>query len=289
LDKLLKSAVGEIRLDLPQDATTVSVTIEDSAGVTLTSGAASPVGMDNTLWKFALTPTQLAIMDRYVATWTATIGGVDDTYTTQFEVIGAHLFTIEQARAADNGILNSPTDYPDPVIIAARDEITDEFEAECGVSFIPRGERETIDGDGTVELRVDKLLRPSYGAGAGRLVSATIDGTALDGTNLADIAVRRRKFIRKTLGRWSAGTDNIIVLYEHGYTDSPAAVRRAALKLLRYRLVPSNIDDLAVSFTDELGQRQFLPVAGRKKQPFGIPQVDAIVNRYSETSGVGVH
>lgn len=286
MDKLLRSAAGQIQITLAQAADTPpTVAIVDSAGVAVASGTSSTVVAPT--YAFTLTPANLAILDVFTATWTATIGGVADTYTTYFETVGRHLFTVAEARAYDNGVLANTSTYTDAMIINAREEIADQLSDICGVSFVPRGSREILTGHGLATLDVKNVLRPSFGNPAGKLVSATVNGTALTAPEIADVEVRYRSLRRKTLGVWGSGTvANITVFYEHGYLEPPDAIRRAGLRLLRDKLVASNIDDRAVSFTDEMGQRTFLPVAGRKNQPFGIPDVDSTINQYCEVVGL---
>ena len=60
-----------------------------------------------------------------------------------------------------------------------------------------------------------------------------------------------------------------------------AAEPNNAMMLARSILVPSNIDDRALTFSDELGTRT-LAVPGGRFGSTGIPEVDAAIAQYGE-------
>jgi hypothetical protein len=208
----------------------------------------------------------------YGADWSYVAGNVAQTATTWFEAVGQHLFTLPEARAFDNGAMADPNRYPDRVLREGRDLVTEHLEHLCGVAFVPRGVRATLDGTNEAGVWLPHVHTT-------QVVSARIDGTDLTDT---EYVITTTGFLERVGGQvWPSGSQNVTVDYIYGHITPPEPIKRAALVLLRNRLVASNIDDRAVAFTDELGTRQ-LAVAGRRGQPTGIPDVDAAIAQYSE-------
>jgi len=273
MDELLRNAAGDIQLNLPQNPDgPPTVTVTDGNGATVASGTSSQVGTDTTLFKYTLTPANLANLDIYTATWLATIGGVTDTYLTYFEVVGGFLFTIEELRAFDTQI--TATNYPDAKVRDARAQASQRIEDLCGVSFRLRGNRFTLDGSGDEVLYLENFEPRT-------LVSGTIDGTALAGADITDIALYPEgRAVRKTRGSWTQGDRNVVVYYTHGYTQAPLAIRRAAMLLARAILVPFNVPDRATSLSTDEGTFT-LSTPGQNGSQTGIPEVDQIVKEHA--------
>jgi hypothetical protein len=198
--------------------------------------------------------------------------GAQGTYRTSFEIVGAFYFTEDEARAHDNGALASATTYSAEVIVAGREQVEAELEAECGVAFVPRGMRARVRGRGRAELALPHLYPRE-------LLSCVIDGVPLSQGELDEIILRPEGVAFRPGNGWpesATNPDNIVLHYTHGYDAPPGSMKHASLVLLRHRLVPSAIDDTAASFTDELGTRSF---AG---PPFGIRTVNEACRRHGE-------
>lgn len=260
----------------PVDATAnPAVVVRDGAGSQIASGTSTkPVGTTGT-YEFGLTPSHTAVLDQYSADWSYTRAGSAELATTTFEVVGGFYFSVGEARAFDNAAMGDPARYPSSAIVAARELVEDHIEHLCGVAFVPRATRVVIDGSNDVVLVA--LTRPR------EIVSASVDDVALTSGQLANIVIYPEG--RLVYPSWIAGELNVRLHVVHGHDAPPDPIKRAALILLRNRLVASNIDDRAVAFTDELGTRQ-LAVAGRRGQPTGIPDVDAAIAQYSERARV---
>jgi len=157
------------------------------------------------------------------------------------------------------------------VIVDGREQVEGEIEDAAGVAFVPRGYRAVLDGNGRTSLFLphNRITR---------LVSLKVGDDTVD---VADAYLYGSEG-RLALQVGSFGTGNLTVqaLYEHGYAQPPARIKRAALILLKDRVVASNIEDRALSHTDEAGTIA-LSVAGANGI-FGIPEVDAAVEQYSE-------
>jgi hypothetical protein len=279
MDRILRNTAGRIALTLsdqegsPLSASAVDVSVADATGAeVITSAAVTDV---DGVWGLELTPEQTASLGPYTATWVATVDGVVNTYTTHFEVVGGFLFTIAEARAFDDGALADAATYPTAALVEGRAYVENYLEHLCGVSFVPRARRLVVDGSDLNYIRIPDLY-------ARRVVSATHDGDDV----AVDVAVYPRLGrVYRVNGYWSAGEPgNVVLVYEHGYEEPPPAVTRAALLLLKDKVIGSNVDARALTFSDDLGTRS-LAVPGRSG-PTGLPEVDAVIAQYSERLAV---
>jgi hypothetical protein len=122
--------------------------------------------------------------------------------------------------------------------------------------------------------------------------SVSINGTALSAPDLALLtfspAVGVLWWSQQSI-TWSQRPDQVIVGYEHGYSDPPMEIRRAALALAKMWLVGRRnpIDDRAITFNAGAdGGTYSLAVPGRNGSSFGHPDIDVAVDRYSHVSMV---
>lgn len=253
----------------------VTVTITGADGTVISTGAATHgVGGSYT---YPLAPQ--AELNALMITWTGAWSAVTQTVTTQAEIVGDNIFSLADLRAFGDQALANTTTYPDTTLRAARGQITDDFEDICGVSFIPRFARDTLDGTGTEQILV-------YKNRVNRIISASVDGVALSAGDLTNTVVRPSGLLIRKTGAWNWGFGgrNVIVSYEHGYTQPPAGISNAAKLLARYQLVSSDVTDRMVSFSNDLGQVR-LSVPGTN-YPTGIPTVDATLGRYGALEGM---
>jgi hypothetical protein len=119
--------------------------------------------------------------------------------------------------------------------------------------------------------------------------SASIGGTALSVSQLADLTMTPSGAVYSTLTYFTWGQNNIVVGYEHGYQDAPMEIRRAAVLLAKMWLVGRRnpIDDRAITFNAGAdGGTYSLAVPGRNGSSFGHPDIDVAVDRYSRVSMV---
>jgi hypothetical protein len=207
----------------PVDATTVTVSVVRSDGTTLVaSGAASHVSGDTGNYTKALTASQLDTLDVLTATWVA--DGVE--HVTLVEVVGRLLFTVTEARASHR-TLTDTAKYTTADIVRVRAEVTAELEEICDRSFVPRFRRLVVDGDGSLALHVgDNDLRS--------VVSATVEDTALDAGELADLYLHEHQTIEQPAGSsWAYGRANVEIAFEFGLDGPAPTVKRAAMVRLR--------------------------------------------------------
>lgn len=266
--KLLKQTGATLSVTFYSDGAVadpgvVTVTITKADGTAIATNAATS-GTGAAARTYTLAPQDK--LNRLTAVWSGTVGGVATKITTEAEIVGGFVFTISQARAFDGAKLTSTSTYPTDDIIVARDRICDNLETLTGVSWVPRFEREELDGDGTDTLLVSKY-HPT------EVLSASIDGTALTSAELADLKVYKDGRIkRKTLGTWTEGKD-VVIEYVHGFEYLKDGVDYAALRWLVHQIVGTNLPRTAIQQIDNLGT--FRMSTPGEKYPTGIPEVDA--------------
>ncbi len=258
------------------DVGTVTVGVVDSAGTTVvTAGTATTKAGSSTTTTYSYDLAIQTAVKRLTVTWTRTSSGatLDDTV----EVVGAVLFTEAEARTftvtGAQTPLSSESTYPDATIAEARDRITDLFEQYCGISFIPRSYHLETGGSGTRTLEI-----PHHKVT--QVLNCTIGGVAQ--TVSAIVPMRNQRLLHHTTATWSWPSDadphNVHVTYEHGYTEPPLDVKRAALLLLLREVVPSDLPDRALSMSTADGT--FRLATPGEYGPTGIPTVDEVLNRY---------
>lgn len=260
----------------PTGTPTVTV-VRASDGTTVTTGAVTDepgVG----LWSVTIAATANTLLDTLTVTWSGVVNGVAQQYVDYVEVAGGTLFTLSEARAIS--ALTSTTTYPNADVVEMRTAVEQAIEQACARAFVPRYERETLDGSGGATIM---LKRPLVTA----IRSVTISGTALTAGQLAALSITTAGGVYRSSG-WTCGVGNVIVGYEHGSQEAPHEIRRAALMLAKMWLVTraSPTDDRATTFAAAEGGTYSLAVAGRGGSHFGMPDVDAAIDRYSLSVGI---
>lgn len=252
----------------------VNVTIARFDGTTLFAGAASGSGAQPRTVQ--LSATALATLDQLtVRAEAASFGSI----SVVVPVVGNELFRIDEARAFDQQQLADPVRFPDDVIVHVRARIREAFTNVTRVRFVEELVRVTVDGDGR-----DELLLPDAFVHALRRVRVR-ESTAwreLTSDELSSIILIEEGFAIATSFTWPVGRAAVELIYEAGMRSVPHEVRRAALKLATsyLGLLSSNLPDRALSLSDELGTFR-LATPGVGGSIFGLPEVDAVLQRYS--------
>lgn len=259
----------------PTSAGTVTITDQDGATV-----ASSSATIANQRLEYTLTAAQAASSAVLTASWATVVMGADAaiTLTSQHEITGDLLFTLNEARAYSEGALTNQTKYPDSAILQARDRIWDEFEDILGYPLGGRVKREVLSGDGSGDLWLT-YARPTEVSAIATRASGTTTWTAFTSTELADVfANDYGRLTRESLGYWTLGNRNIRITYEAGTVPIPRELKNAALTVLRYQLVASAMPDRATSFNDETGTYT-LSTPGQRGAIYGLPDVDVVLTR----------
>jgi hypothetical protein len=277
---------------------TISVTVTDSDVTLFGSATLVVTAYDGTVvvpstaatgtggsYTYRLPATATANLDILTAAWTVIADGVAETVTTTVEVVGGYLFSIAEARVFDQKQLANTTAFPDAAIIAARANILDAFQDICNVGFVPRYTESFLSGYSEWHLRnhsdlflpypLPRALRGiafSYWSGA---------WVEYDITTLGPVELTPEGLLRGQLYTPYGEFGTMVrVRYEHGMDGPPAAIKKAALQILLYELIPSNLPDRATS--QVIGDTTYrLTTADAKQRYYGIPSVDAILARYA--------
>jgi hypothetical protein len=217
-------------------------------------------------------------------TWVGTIGGEQQTLRSRVEWTGDLLFTLAEAKAFQVAGSTPLASITDAKLMETRAAITDEFEAICGWSFIPRFRRDTFNGAWD-QLILDRLK-------VQRVISLTVDGVAFTAPQLADLAILPGSVLRRRTLGWFASTYSAatVVEYVHGFDRVPGAIKQAALKLCAAKLTSSAIGSGVSSYSTPDGTTYSFDPAGRRigfgdVQHYGLPAVDSCLNRSEYNAG----
>jgi len=251
------------------DVTAPSLVIHDGAGESC-GGTFTPTPHTGSL-TCSVPAATLPTLDTYTLVWSGTVGTASWEAVQRVETVGGFLCGIAEFRAFAPEFADA-TRYPAARVRAARTVAEERFERACRVAFVPRGRRVRTTGDGSVRLRVDdNALR--------RLLSATIDGVALAGDEIAAVAVREWGAFDRPPGRvWPDGAP-VALHYEHGYDAPPPEVVQAVMLLMREYMAPSILPARATSLATDIGNFR-ITVAGRDGST-GVPEVDAVIANHS--------
>lgn len=186
------------------------------------------------------------------------------------EVVGGHLFTVADVRAGDKEYRDAAR-FPASLIRSAREYVTDEFEQITGRSFVRRVSEawELSDGSGFMltGLRDGCTLKSVAVDGVAALVTDyTIDDNGIVEGPALDLTGRM-----------------VVVTVEYGSESVPEDVRRVAGIRARSVLsqASSGVPDRATSIVSPDGGQINLATPGRAGYETGIPEVDAVLSRYT--------
>lgn len=247
----------------------VSVTVTEKDGTAVVGPVIASAGTGTGNYKTTVNAqTDPKVL---VATWTATVAGVARTLVTEHEIVGAHLFSLADLRVLPG--MEDVVRFPDSKLREMRDEVTDLFNDYTNTAFGATWYSETFDGNSekTLELTkfpVMRLYRVTIGGTTQTISSWTVDSV---GRVLTD----------KTLTAATYG-QNVVFQYIYGEPRVPRDVRRASRILARTWLLgdKSSIPDRARMMQTDMGQ--FVLSTAGDDYPTGIPDVDAVLNRYSK-------
>jgi hypothetical protein len=251
----------------------VTVTIYDGAGVKVVDGVPDIATGELT---FNLNASDVPRLDLYSAVWTGSVAGQDQSWTTEFDLVGGYVVELADIRGYDRAFADL-VKYPDDYVRDCRDQIEEQLEENGMCAFRPRGERETLSGNGMSDIVLRNTdVRAVY--------SIAIDGVPLTDSELASV-----RFLGNVLHRdmlpWPRGFANITVHYSYGFDRVPGPIRRAALILAKEHIVPSTSLPARATATT-VGEMSYrITIAGRDGFT-GIPDVDAAVNQFGRVRPV---
>ena len=252
-------------------ASTPVAAVAREDGTALTAAVVSATPVSTGVYSASITTTHTAQLDRLKVTWTGTAGSLAQTYTTELEVVGAHYASVPEIR--DERGLDNTTTFPLHLIRRVRDKWAQQIEDACGVSFVPRYERDVLRGDGTPYLALSHI-RPLS------LIAVTIDGTS---QTLTDFTLHDTGLIEYegSVFPTSSTGPNVVVTYEHGFPNVPEDIKHEVLKAIRQELLRYTkdlpTDAISQAFPDGPTIRYSTPGVDR---PTGILALDAVLARY---------
>lgn len=229
-------------------------------------------------------------LDKLQLVWAASVAGDAITLDQdELEIVGGRYLNVVEARNTD-GQLKNATTYPAAALEDRITEVEDECERICGQAFVPRFEREILNGEARSELRlawpwirtVRKVSVRYFQTGQ----FVDFDATQLAAVAAGDDGVLRLDFgfYWPTTGTWGwlwpIGRRNVIVEYEHGRDFPPPTIRRGArirfrsLALQPTSALPDRAERIAVA---EMGT---VLLAQPDEDHTGIPEVDAAYGKY---------
>ncbi len=244
----------------------VTVTITRGDGTTLATAAATSSTGEAGGYRYTLAPQ--ANLDKLTLAWTGTFGGLEQTQRTYVDIVGGYYVTLSEIRAQLN--LGDSDKFTTAELEQKRRWFETLAERHCGVAFVPRYARVTLNG-----LGMTTLLLPH--PRVRRLLSASVGGVAV--TDLADWTLESFGRVTRTAS-FTRGTANVVIAYEHGYDEPPEDLKEAALIAIRERLLDRKSGDRQISEAVEGGVVRY-SVAGPDR-PTGIPNVDEVLNSYRQ-------
>lgn len=249
------------------DPGAVTIKVDRDDATNLIPAGTATLGTGANARTYNLTAANTALLDRLTAVWTSPTKG---TLTTEVEVVGGFVCSIADIDFALNKG-GTAADYPLDQKLQARQVATEAFERECGVAFTPRYARKTLTVEGGLHLPLPTPRVLSVQA-------VSVDGTALTGTDLTDIAPDEPFGLYRPVG-WARGTRNTVVKWTHGHKTPPSDVSRAVGIIAASILADGPFDDRGFAVSDDgFGAR--LLTAGVGGAAFSIPEVQSTLARY---------
>lgn len=246
------------------DPGVVTIGITGADGSEIVAAGTATTGTGVGARGYTLPAGETGQLDRLKITWTSPSKGAAVEY---IDIAGGFLFSLSEA-LADPALSNqSPAS-----LAAARTAAEEAIERACGVAFVPRYSRETVNGNDRIRIRL--------GWSKIRTIRAvSVDGSAYGPSDLALVKpmLSSIDFART----WPLGIHNIVVDYEHGFDGPPAEVSRAALRLAKHRITQAagvGFDERVVRA--QAGEESFTFASPSRYGGFGLPEVDSVVSAY---------
>ena len=262
---------------LTNDATTaVSVLRPDGS-------TATPTVSNPSVGRYTA-PLPLTLLGSYSGAWAATTLAQTEEFAIS-ATSNPRYFGLGELRALPGMAVAT---YSDEQLSAARDWIEAIVERACETSFVAKPVTELRSGSGREELF---LSTPFPRA----VTACAVDGTALTAPELALCVIDRGAVSRRTATGsvswvpWASGTRNISISYTAGYSDVPPDdLKEAMLAAARTHVLESRgssgIPARALSMSTEQGNINYSVAS--KDRPTGLPDADAVILGWAETTAV---
>lgn len=191
-------------------------------------------------------------------------------WTFNVEVVGSHICTVADIRAGDSEFSDANR-FPAVKLRAGREYVLDEFEQITERAFVRRSVPLYGVTDGTgfmlTGLRDSPVIKSLKVNG----VDAELDAYDIDDNGILEGDA------------FDTAGNSVAAVIEHGFKTVPEDVKRVAG--IRVRSVvsqaASGLPDRATSIVSPDGGQINLATAGRAGYETGIPEVDAVLSRYT--------
>jgi hypothetical protein len=258
----------------------VTVTVTRADGTILLS---TPATNEAGTGVYSVVIPPQATLNMLTVTWTGLFTGTSITIESSVEIVGGFYFSIAELRGYDSVLANT-TRFPNSALIDARTSVEAEFEDICQRAFVPRFYRETLIGETTDELFLEKPEVHS-------VTKFTVDGTDhMDWVTGEWVKFNKysiRSLVLSGLALSAGYATGIDIEYEYGMKRVPYPIKEKALKRAKGNLVGmgSTIDPRATTMSlPDIGTVN-LSTPGLRGAETGIPDIDVVLRRYSLASG----
>lgn len=243
----------------------VTATVYRDNGSVLATGIASEVATG--IYSYQLDPQ--ADLDILTVTWAGVFNDATQTIVTEVAIVDSYFASVAEIRALDS--LSDTSKYSLATVSEARAHAETLFEHYCNRAFVPRYARVVLDGSG-----LDYCYLPHNQIR--RLINVTEDDVELDTSEW--IIYEDGKLYRPNDAFSTNAKQNVSITYEHGYAYVPTDIKRAFLTFVRYLLLEAynKIPDRTLNYNAD-GMFVQMAQAGPNR-PTGLPEVDAVLNRY---------
>lgn len=253
------------------DTPTVAVT--NILGDTLTAPTVTKVASTEGLYEVALTSATHTIdVDLLSLTWTGTVAGGTQTLTQVVEVVGHHLATIADLRAMPGCAATDGVSVE--TLRRYRDRFAEIVESQKGVAYQERVASTSFAGG------CAGFWLPWPHVTGVRFVS--VNGAAVTSEITAELPgyiTRPAMFLPPP----QPGQFNVVVVYEHGYADTPALVREACCEYVSQSVTRagSAMRNVVYQTTGDGGVTRYSAANGTDK-PTGFADVDDMLRQVSD-------
>jgi hypothetical protein len=250
----------------------VTIGIVDEAGTEVVASGTSTTSAGSGVYTYSLAGQ--SDLKRLTATWSGTWSSAMEFNSTH-EIVGGFYTSPYQVRQMDS-IEGETSTFPLTDIIQATEWAETVVEDYIGTSFVYRYQRDVLDGTNDQAIRLTKMFPR-------KILSASIDGTALTSAEINKIALYESGIIAREDSVWNYTVPGkkVIIEYEYGETKQPPQDIVWVIKTLtRFHLLEaySRIPERATSIQNEFGTVILSqPSMGR---PTPLPELNVVINRH---------
>jgi hypothetical protein len=225
----------------------------------------------------------LALLDTFTLTWSGKVGADTVSWDTTLETVGGFYFNFAQFRAQGDEFVSASA----ASVRGFRRAVEEFIEDRCKCAFVPRGQRESIAGDGSSTLVLaHEPIRQVYSLSVTEK-GATADWTTEEIAALEGVDCGMLHLPERWTGAWPPGQQQpgvwkrdavVTIHYAYGLDRPSPKMSRAAAYLARLEAFPdTRSSPNAVLQLTEFGN--FRIATPDADHPTGIPWIDELLDR----------